>query len=365
MSAIQPPAKTQILVLPAYHGDSFIVKTTDEGGNPFNMLIDGGTAKTYDDTLKRELRKLDLINVVVLTHIDSDHIAGLIKFIKDPFFKPAQIGKYWFNSKNIKFLRNSEKISLGQAKTFEELLIDKGEIKDKWVEDIYVGQTPVLPPGITIEILSPTVDVLTELYEKWPDLSDEYNKKLADLNIAAQIAPSQLSKGSLVDLAAKDDKPEKTVSEDLFNSSSIAFVLRMHDLKVLFLGDAHPAIIKQALLDKGYSVKKQLKVDLVKISHHGSKNNTIKDVLDMIDCERFIISTNGGSSTHAHPDRETIARIVYHPERVRKNFVDHRKIYMNYPKATVEVKAGKFVEDKDFASGNWELVERNNTFEYE
>ncbi|MGY4537412.1 beta-lactamase superfamily II metal-dependent hydrolase [Mucilaginibacter sp. UYNi724] len=365
MSSIKTPSKTQVLVLPAYHGDSIIVKTIDGDGKPFYMVIDGGTAKTYDDTLKLELRKLAFIDILVLTHIDSDHIAGLIKFIKDPFFKTSQIGKYWFNSKNIKFLRNSEKISFGQAKSFEELLIDKGEIKGKWSEDIYIGVTPALPPGIIIEVLSPTADVLKELYSKWPDLSDDYNKKLTDINIANRIVPSQIGKGSLPDLAAKDDNPEKSVSQDLFNSSSIAFVLQTFDLSIFLLGDAHPEIIKQVMISNGYSVEKRLKVDLVKISHHGSKNNTINDVLDMIDCDRFIISTNGGNSTHAHPDRETIARIIYHPERVRRNFEKHRKIYLNYPKANIEVKAGKFIEDSDLITGNWELVESTNIFEHE
>ena len=227
------------------------------------MVIDGGTATTSDDTLKNELKKLVFINVLVLTHIDSDHIAGLIKFIKNPYFNSAQIGTYWFNSKNIKFLRNSENISLGQAKTFEELLIDKGLLKGTWSQDIYIGVTPQVPPGISIEVLSPTAEVLNELYEKWPDLSEEYYKKLTDLNISNDIVASQISKGSLLHLAAKDDKPERSVSEDIFNSSSIAFVLRTFDLSILFLGDAHSEIIKNALSGKGYSVIKRLEVDLV------------------------------------------------------------------------------------------------------
>ncbi|GGG88319.1 hypothetical protein GCM10007415_22920 [Parapedobacter pyrenivorans] len=353
------------MVLPAYHGDSIIVKTIDSNGNPFHMLIDGGTAQTYDNTLKNELRKIEFIDVLVLTHVDSDHIAGLIKFFKSPFFKPSQIGKYWFNSKNIKFLRNSETISLSQAKTLEELLIDKGELKEKWAEDIYIGVTPVVPPGISIEVLSPTKDVLDDLYGKWPDLSAEYNKKLRDINISSSIASSQIDRGSLADLAENDDTPEKSIFEDLFNSSSIAFVLRTFDLSVLLLGDSHTELIKQALISKNYSVQKRLKVDLVKVSHHGSKNNTMNDVLDMIDCDRFIISTNGGSSDHTHPDRETIARIIYHPERVTSNFEKHRKIYLNYPRIEVERKAGKFVDDKDLSVGNWELVEGTNIFEYE
>ena len=176
--------KTQILVLPAHHGDSIIIKTFDFNGNEFNILVDGGTAKTFEEVLKKELKKISLLNIVILTHIDSDHIGGLIKFIKNTLFNPKQIEKYWFNSKNIRFLNLGDNISSGQAKTFEELLIDKGDIKDKWADEIIIGNEPILPSGINIEIISPSKEILEELYKKWPDLSEEYNKKLQDVAIS-------------------------------------------------------------------------------------------------------------------------------------------------------------------------------------
>jgi beta-lactamase superfamily II metal-dependent hydrolase len=356
--------KTQVLILPANHGDAIIIKTFDSTGGDFNMVIDGGTAATFQDVLKNEIKSVPFINIMVLTHIDSDHIGGLIKFVKNAYFKPDQIGKYWFNSKNIKFLSSGENISYGQAKTFEELLVDKGEIKAKWLEDIYVGISPQLPDGIEIEILSPSKEILEKLYANWPDLSDEYSQKLKDIGIFNEKV-SQIERGSLEDLAVADDTSEKSIMEDIFNSSSIAFVFKTFDLSILFLSDAHPYFIEQTLKAKGYSIGNKLKVDLVKISHHGSKNNTTKNLLDMIDCDRFIISANGGSSTHTHPDRETIARIIYHPERQKSEYKNTRKIYLNYTKAAIEKKAGEFVNDIDLATGNWQLIENQNLFEHE
>jgi hypothetical protein len=299
---------------------------------------------------------------VVLTHIDSDHIGGLIKFVKNAHFDPSQVGKYWFNSKNIKFILGGDNISYGQAISFEELLIEKGEIANKWSEDIYVGSIPATPKGIDIEILSPTSEVLHELNKSWPELSEEYKTKLSEIAIAS-FNPSQMHRGKLEDLALANDIPEKTILGDLFNSSSIAFVLRSSDFSMLFLGDSHPYLIKATMEAAGYSIKNKLKVDIVKVSHHGSKNNTVNYVLDMIDSNRFIISTNGGNSNHSHPDRETIARIVHHPERVRENYPVQRKIYLNYPLASVESKSGKFTAEQDFVNGNWLLVDDANLFE--
>ncbi|ACT95401.1 ComEC/Rec2 family competence protein [Dyadobacter fermentans] len=356
--------KTQIHVLPAYHGDCLIVRTFDHEGNDFNILIDGGTAKTFNAPLKSILKNLSFIDIVILTHIDSDHIGGLIKFVKSDSFNPDKIGQYWFNSKNIKFISAGENISYEQAKTFEELLIDKGAIKSKWSDDVYIGKTPCLPEGLDIEILSPSNEVLTKLNEHWPEISDDYKDKLQDITISG-IKPSQLGRGKLEDLALADDTPEKTILADLGNSSSIAFALRTPDLSILLLGDSHPHLIQQSMKMAGYSTEKKLKVDIVKVSHHGSKNNTTNDVLDMIECDRFIISTNGGNSKHTHPDRETIARIIHHPERTRLKYTPTRKIYLNYPIATVEEKAGKFIGEEDFTTGNWELIASANLLEHE
>ncbi|QRY55937.1 ComEC/Rec2 family competence protein [Sphingobacterium siyangense] len=356
--------RTQVLVLPAKHGDSIIVKTFDSQANEFNIVIDGGPPGTFEEVLKYKLKLIPRINLMILTHIDSDHIGGLINFIKYPLFNPKQVERYWFNSKNIKFTTIGDNISSGQAKTFEELLISKGDIRDKWAEDIIVGCEPIMPDGISIEIVSPSQEILENLYKNWPDLSKEYQQQLNDLNISG-MKPSQLSRGTLKDLAKADDTPDKTVLQDIFNSSSIAFVLRTFDMSILFLGDAHPLFLEETLRAKGYSVDNKLKVDLVKISHHGSKNNTTNALLDMIECEKFVISTNGGSSSHTHPDRETIARIIYHPQRVKSKFSNKRIIYLNHPIADMELKAGRFIDASDMTEGNWELIDNTQIFENE
>ncbi|WPO82667.1 MBL fold metallo-hydrolase [Chryseobacterium sp. JJR-5R] len=356
--------RTQILVLPAKHGDSMIIKTFDNLANKFNIVIDGGPPGTFEEILKKELKSIKLINIIILTHIDSDHIGGLIKFVKHASFNPEQVERYWFNSKNIKFITIGENINSGQARTFEELLIDKGNIKEKWTENIFVGSEPKMPDGITIEIVSPSQNILDKLFKKWPDLSDKYNKKLEDIAISSTKL-SQIERGTLEKLALADDTPNKSICQDIFNSSSIGFILRTFDTSVLFLGDAHPYFLEKTLASKGYSKDNKLIVDFVKISHHGSKNNTTNKLLDMIDCDKFVISTNGGNSFHTHPDRETIARIIHHPERVKSKYNKKRTIYLNYPIAIIELKAGKFIHNTDMEYGNWKVIENTRVLENE
>ena len=49
-------------------------------------------------------------------------------------------------------------------------------------------------------------------------------------------------------------------------------------------------------------------MDALKLSHHGSRQAHSKALLDLLDCPRYLVSTNGYS--HCHPDREAIARTI-------------------------------------------------------
>ena len=94
------------------------------------------------------------------------------------------------------------------------------------------------------------------------------------------------------------------------------------------LGDVMADDVYDYLVNvKKYSEENPLEVDYVKVAHHGSKNNISNKLLDIIRCSRYIISTNGGTGNAYHPDRETIAKILYHPRRDMNTMVH---LYFNY-----------------------------------
>jgi beta-lactamase superfamily II metal-dependent hydrolase len=117
-------------------------------------------------------------------------------------------------------------------------------------------------------------------------------------------------------------KEEFKEDDTTTNGSSIAFILECNHLKILLLGDSHPSQIIAGLKRHYRNEEFPVTFDLIKISHHGSKNNTSSELLNYIDSENFVISTNG--SSHNHPDDETIARII-----CRKTDII-RKLYFNY-----------------------------------
>jgi beta-lactamase superfamily II metal-dependent hydrolase len=347
--------KTEISVLKAYQGDCILIKTFDAKDNPFVILIDGGTSQTFEFSLRKELQSVKVIDLLVLTHIDSDHIGGIINFIRNSIFENITVNRYWINCKNlIEAGPKSDKISYGQAKDLEELLIERKEDPKKFSEKITSEINCELSSGIHIDILSPTAEVIENLNKNWLKLNSEYQKKLQKLSISSNVR-SQLLKGSLQSLAIASFHPQKTVEADVFNAASIAFILRSPDVSLLTLADSRAEIVVEKLISMGYnSSDNKLIVDYVKVSHHGSKNNTSNELLDLIDSSNFIISTNGGSLSTKHPDRETIARILYHPKRDPNKMIN---IFFNYALSDIERKCGKIFTDEELVQANVQVFD--------
>ena len=68
---------------PAESGDAFLVNSTDR---PFLMLIDGGYAETFQSHIRTDLVNLAAngcqLDLVVATHVDADHVSGLLTFFR-------------------------------------------------------------------------------------------------------------------------------------------------------------------------------------------------------------------------------------------------------------------------------------------
>lgn len=352
--------QTTFIINKAQYGDSILIRTFDQDKKEFNILIDGGPSITFHESLLAVLSSVKTIHLLVLTHIDSDHIGGLINFLRSPVFKQIEVQRYWFNSKNLLKIAVGTEISLTQARDFEDLLIMHGESPSKYTDIVISESQPYqLAKGITATVISPNEYILKLLYEKWPDLDKGIFKKAEDQPISAGKAVRR-PELSLKELAAEEFQVHQSVEKDIFNSSSIAFILELPDCKLLLLGDARSEIMVEALKAKRYNnTDNKLKVDYVKVSHHGSRNNTSSELLDLIDCQNYIISTNGGQSKHKHPDRDVIARIVYHPARDMNKKVN---IFFNYSLSFIESLKGPICLPADKEAGNWTIIDNKNQF---
>jgi beta-lactamase superfamily II metal-dependent hydrolase len=347
--------QTEFTILPAYNGDSILIKTFDKNKEEFIILIDGGTPSTFDHSLKKKFNGISKINLLVLTHIDSDHIGGLIRFFKNSLIDEIEIDEIWINQPDSEFNQTTNEKALISVRQAENLkaLIKKKKPYSKICE-ITIAYNVINIRGLEFTILSPTVEIKDKFYEVWE--KDQLTLKQDALKVHICSGTKVYSK-SLKELSEIDFKPDSSINSDIYNSSSIAFILNCPDVNLLFLADSRAEIITESLKQLGHKIGTPLEVDYVKISHHGSLNNTSQELLSLIKSSNYLISTNGGTANHKHPSRETIARIVHKKNRDEKLL----NIYTNYKVEDIKLRIGEFVNENDLKEGNWN-IEHKNTF---
>ena len=69
-----------IEMLQALHGDAFILHCQKDD-NKGVIVIDGGPNRNSQNIV-RQLDALGVIDLMVLTHYDDDHIGGILAYIK-------------------------------------------------------------------------------------------------------------------------------------------------------------------------------------------------------------------------------------------------------------------------------------------
>lgn len=300
--------------LPARYGDSLWIEYGDED-QPNIILIDGGTGGTRKEIrdLINELPEPRHIELLVVTHIDQDHIEGILKILEEETLG-FTIGSIWFNGWS--HLPDNGKVEFFGPVQGERLTAAILKHKLNWnihfnKEAVVVdkdGNLPdiVLKDGFKITLLSPTLDNLIKLKQFWKKEVEGANLRPGfGLQIEEkkdeEIEVFGIEKPDIDELVKLPFKEDDTAA----NGSSIAFLAEFSNKKILFAADSFPSVTLNSLnrLDD-----KVIPIDLFKLSHHGSSSNTSPELLKKLDCKKFVISTNG--SRYKHPDDVTIARLI-------------------------------------------------------
>src|SRR5262249_42627445 len=92
------------------------------------------------------------------------------------------------------------------------------------------------------------------------------------------------------------------------NGTSIAFLAEFEGKRCLLAGDAFPTTLAAGVRQLGASDDNRFELVAFKPSHHGSRRSLNNDLLKILACNRYLISTDG--IYYKHPHREAIARIV-------------------------------------------------------
>ena len=362
-----------IEMLPANEGDCILVTIPHED---VRILIDGGTSETYTSCLRERLLHIKEegkgIDLLVVTHIDNDHIGGIIELLKEngsfAESKIIKIQNIWHNSyrhlqfhkgletgeaekqilKKIiaqgvsqemrQFSEGKKEVSALQGTSLAALILQGGynwnlqffgKAVKKQQEKIRLGD------ACTIEVLLPRQEELEKLAKKWKyelkrsrisfqfsedklfdDAYEYYYRFLAQENngekkqISAKIKECEDIK-EIEKLAERQGRTDSSKT----NVASISLLLEYRGKRILLLADNMAGKIMENGKVSGI-------FDAIKLPHHGSVRNISDEFLTNCVTEKYLISTS--SEKYGHPDIETLAKIMVNRAEYPK------QIYFNY-----------------------------------
>lgn len=319
---------------PASEGDALILAWGDEEA-PRHALIDLGRTGDYK-ALKPLLRSIGRFELFCLTHIDADHIEGAVPLFKEADL-PFEADRIWFNARAQLVIAKDRLPPLGLEAlgAAQAEKVTAGILKSGWrwngdFESSVVSldspeaAAPIqLEGGLTLRLLSPSDHKLAQLLPVWDAELAKAGLRTTDPDAVerALVAGREFLSGPNVDqLAATPFRIDTTKP----NGASIVFIAEFAGRRVLMGADSHPDVVETAVRALGFDETNRLRLDCLKVSHHGSKANSSPSLLRILDCRRFAFSTDG--SRHDHPDRETIARILKNdPERAKTLIFNFRQ----------------------------------------
>jgi beta-lactamase superfamily II metal-dependent hydrolase len=316
----------QVNMLPAEEGDCLVVEY-GEPGKIHRILVDTGTENTckaivkYLGALPEKERTFELF---ILSHVDDDHIGGLMKLI-NVNVPNLYFDDIWFNGwKHLSSL-GAEELGPVQGEMLTSWLVQNDLPWNKHFKGgrIAVSDTGELPEktlggGMKLTVLSPGYKELANLRPKWKKLCRQVGLDPALGPQPKPATPAGFESLGAVDIEDLAIEPFRADSSES-NGSSIAVLAEYEGHSILLTGDAFPSVLIKNIDRIAENKKeKQLVVDAMKMPHHGSKGNTSRKLIEKVNSSRYLISTNG--NVHHHPDAAAVARVIKfsrpHPELV-------------------------------------------------
>ena len=243
-------------------------------GKGYNIIIDTGVtrfAAVFKRICDKILSESETLDLLVLTHVDSDHIGGILSLLRLGWKCPFK--EVRMNSAGVAGAANAQLSDRQNNEVYRRLSEQKMKILPMLAGDNFdIG-------GARITTLSPTTNIQKRTCINAPLAHrSDYGKSLKKL--------------------AADPITRKDNSTN--NKNSIVFIWRFEGKSVLFTGDAWAEDIIGGLGDGVHHF------DFVKLPHHGSVGNISEQFKNYIDCQNFLICTDG----IAHPDKQTIAKLA-------------------------------------------------------
>ena len=316
------PADPQLIVFPGANGDSTLFRWHN-----FNMLVDGGwlppisrpsMSPCFWETIRRlpENQKLD---IVVVTHYDEDHIAGILRLFEEKDGLPIEVGKLY----TVKPPSNKQPTTRS-AKQGNDLW-ERGRSSLK-----------------CMEVLNLNTDCKKSIFSRRASAT-------GDCLYIYMVTPTEAN-------LHKARQDMRALSPPNIGSASLlikCFIQSANDHRyALLTGDAPPQAIINGLdtlktsnlLDENAHQDNHYSFDYVDMPHHGAYkenpdclDNNPQLFLSHIHTKACVVSTNG--KKYGHPNDETLKFLKQSLERETI-----RRLFFTYNKRNKEDIRPKFAE---------------------
>jgi len=340
-----------LVVFQAEFGDALLLEHEGSLGT-HRYLIDGGPIDNYATNVRAQLESVakagGKLDVVVLSHVDNDHVLGLLDLLAEldaqhdagaPLL--IDVGEVWHNSfalipgdpaseSKVKaavqaagatmMSLDSSIHGVGEGNKLRLLALKLGlPLNQPFPNgEVRVETAPVIDrDGLRLQVVGPSkanLDALRKAWLKW--LEDHEAEVSSGLPLAAASADGSVP-----------------------NLSSVCLLATAGGHSVLLTGDARGDHIVANLeaLELMPPVG-SLHVDLLKMPHHGSDRNVAPSFFDRITADRYVFSANGRDG---NPDMATLiwlAESLKRQGRSARIFVTNRtdstrKLVELYPPA--------------------------------
>jgi beta-lactamase superfamily II metal-dependent hydrolase len=359
----------KITAFHAADGDCFLL--TSSGASPRRILVDGGRQKSYEANTRDFLGRLredgGKIDLLCVSHIDDDHITGILRLVEDEvewrafeflnddnarpkFRRPPEIAQVWHNGLILlvgdENAHHTEHVLGTIATVLAGSPLEGIQAVASALDDLVTGERasmelnrrlapeqldiPLNPKAdgklltrrasgapsaaevvrlgnLDIFLLGPSQDDIDKLRIVWQKFIDEGKGRLAELH--AEMIADEKSLGTLSPRIVANPMLDQALGQGLSgvteaNLASLMLLVEENGATALLTGDGVSSEILEGLKrHRKLDANGSIHVNLLKVQHHGARANVTTDFVKRVTADNYLFCGNGA---HHNPEIEVV-----------------------------------------------------------
>jgi hypothetical protein len=358
----------KIEIFQSSHGDCLMLESSDGR----RILCDGGMSSSMKEWVAPELaarREADPqrpIDLVYVSHVDADHIGGVLQLLKDLVdwkawehhhaagdefsqpgrARPPEVAAIWHNgfhdqvkenvgriedmlaastpvllatntTAGIHAAQEMQNVALGVDQAVQLTKLVRSGLHDLAVnrlpgsrrgERLMMArrrQRPISLGTFEITIVGPTAEELEKLREGWNNWLGRSEQRVREIEREVRRRVEVFASGRSAELGEWEGV-EGFGGVTVPNIASLVLLVREGEKTILLTGDAQHDILLRQLEEAGLLRHGHLHVDVLKVQHHGSEHNMSPEFARTVTADHYLFCGDGQSG---NPEPQVIEQI--------------------------------------------------------